>query len=468
MSFKEISPLCVPIPFDARPYLKVSIGGVSCSCLLDSGASNTVIGKAGVNFLKDNNIPYSVLDTSLNVCTADGTSQYVEGEVILPFCFNGLYRDLRCFLVPSVQHNFVLGVDFGRAFGVVLDLKNNSWELAETSIVPKICDKSLLNKDQLRILQETIDKFRTLDSPELGRTDVTQHYIDTGNARPFRQRQYMLSPAIQAELHKEIDAMLKLGVIKPSKSPWCSPVLMVRKKNGEYRFCFDGRQLNKVTVKDAFALPFIDSILSRLRDARYLSSIDLKKAFWQIPLETSSREKTAFSVQGRGLFEFVVMPFGLVNSPQTFQRAIEQVLGSDLLNGRVFCYLDDLCIATSTFEEHIEVLDIVYNKLRVAGFTINFEKCEFCKSSLKFLGFVVDEGGLRSDPEKVQAILALKAPKTTTEIKRAMGLISYYRRFLPNFSTLSAPINSLLKGRKRVSLLRGLVRPKLPFSRLNH
>jgi hypothetical protein len=139
------------------------------------------------------------------------------------------------------------------------------------------------------------------------------------DAAPFRQYQYPLSPHLQKILNQEVDEMLKLDVIESSSSPYCSPVLLVRKAQGEYRFCFDGRRLNEVTKHDSYPLPRIDRILSLLRDAQYISSLDLRKAFWQIPLAEGSREKTAFAVQGRGLFQFKVVPFGLRNSAQTQQ-----------------------------------------------------------------------------------------------------------------------------------------------------
>ena len=172
-------------------------------------------------------------------------------------------------------------------------------------------------------------------------------------------------------------------------SPWSSPILLVKKPSSEYRLCFDGRKLNSVTRKDSYPLPRVDYIHSKLGNAKFLSSIDLRSAFWQIPLSAASRKKTAFSVPGRGLFEFVRMPFGLCNAPQTLQRLMDEVFGPEL-DPHVFVYLDDLIIVTPTFEEHIIILYKVLDRLKAAGFTINCEKCEFCSPSFKYLGFVVD------------------------------------------------------------------------------
>lgn len=185
-----------------------------------------------------------------------------------------------------------------------------------------------------------------------------------------------------------------------------------------------------------------------LRDAKYISSIDLRKAFWQVPLDESSKEKTAFSIPGRGLFHFTVMPFGLCNSAQTQQRLVDALFGPKF-EPKIFAYLDDIIITSSTFEEHMSLLTEVKNRLKEAQLTINLKKCEFFKTSLKYLGFVVDYNGLRTDPDKVSAMVNYPRPTTSTEVKRFIGLCSWYRRFIDNFSALVSPLNALLKGKKK-------------------
>jgi hypothetical protein len=200
--------------------------------------------------------------------------------------------------------------------------------------------------------------------------------------------------------------------------------------------------------KDSYPLPLVDRILSSLRDARYLSSIDLKSAFWQIPLEKSSREKTAFSVPGCGLYHFRRMPFGLSNAAQTHQRLMDKILGPEL-EPRVFVYLDDVIVTSRTFSEHIALLKEVCKRLEDANLTVNLEKCKFFRSSLHYLGFVVNREGLRTDPDKITAMVNYPAPTTTTELKRFLGLCSWYRRFIPHFSSIVAPLNALLKNKGR-------------------
>lgn len=264
----------------------------------------------------------------------------------------------------------------------------------------KLCNLENLSPEQRTVADGIIQSFKQISSEKrIGRTNKISLTIDTGDAHPFKIRQYPFSPFMLNILNKELDSMLELDVVEPSHSSWSSPVLLVKKKSGEYRFCFDGRRLNSVTKTDAYPLPRVDSILSMLRDAKYMSSIDLRKAFWQIPLQEDSKEKTAFSVPGRGLFHFKVVPFGLINSAQCQQRLMDAVFGPKL-EPKVFCYLDDVIVTSSSFEEHIEILNEVFIRLKEANLTINLEKCEFFKKSLKYFGFIVDLKWIEDRPRK--------------------------------------------------------------------
>lgn len=258
----------------------------------------------------------------------------------------------------------------------------------------------------------------------------------------------MLSPYLLKVLNAELDSLLSLGVVEPSNSPWCFPVLFVKKKTGEYRFCFDGCKLNSITKRDCYPLPRVDRILSMLCGAKFISSVDLRKTFWQISLDESSKEKTAFAIPGRGLFQFCVIPFGLCNFAQIQQRLMDAIFGPKY-EPNIFVYLDDIIIVSSTLKHHIRLLREVRDHLMEAGLTINLSKCEFFKTSLKYLGYIVDSNDLRTDPEKVAAMVNYPRPTTTTEIKRFIGMCFWYRRFIRHFLTLVDPINTLLKGRKK-------------------
>ena len=218
--------------------------------------------------------------------------------------------------------------------------------------------------------------------------------------------------------------MLEEGIIQLSKSAWSSPVVLVKNSDGTTRFCVDYRKLNKVTMPDAYPLPYVSTILDHLRNAKFLSSLDIRSAYWQVQVYQNSKEKTTFTVPNRGIFQFRRMPFGLCSAP--WQRLIHGIVRA-YLEPQVFVYLDDI---------------IVLQRLRDAGLTLNWEKCKFCRSELFYLGYIVDKDGLRVDPEKVAAIRDYSTPRNSKEIRQFIG---WYRRYVPNFSGVIEPLTSLLR-----------------------
>ncbi|KMQ86252.1 reverse ribonuclease integrase, partial [Lasius niger] len=257
-----------------------------------------------------------------------------------------------------------------------------------------------------------------------------------------------VSPKIQKAMREEIDKMLKGGIIEPSFSEWSNPVVMVKKPNGKYRFCLDFRKVNEVSKKDAYPLPNMSAILDKLRAAQYISTLDLSQAYFQIPLAKDSREITAFSVPDKGLYHFTRMPYGLTGAPATFQRLLDKLIGPEM-EPFAFAYLDDIIIATPTFEEHIVWLKKVLAKISSADLTINPEKCEFCKSYVKYLGFIVQKEGLTVDPDKTLPIMEFPIPKNIKQLRRFLGIASWYRRFIPHLTTITEPLTRLLKKNKR-------------------
>ncbi|XP_026829827.1 uncharacterized protein LOC105274440 [Ooceraea biroi] len=242
--------------------------------------------------------------------------------------------------------------------------------------------------------------------------------------------------------------MLRDGVIEPSNSAWSSPVVLVKKKDGSHRFCVDYRRVNDVTERDAYPLPQITATLDKLRGAKYFSTLDLKSGYWQVPLTAGSRPVTAFTVPGKGLMQFRVMPFGLHSAPATFQRLLDQVLGPEL-EPEVFVYLDDIVICTRTFDRHLTVLREVFCRLREAKLRLNNDKCRFCTSRIKYLGHIVDHDGIRTDPEKVRAVAKWPTPRTVRHVRQFLGVASWYRRFVANFATLASPLTALTRKNAR-------------------
>lgn len=242
--------------------------------------------------------------------------------------------------------------------------------------------------------------------------------------------------------------MLGNGIIEPSKSEWANPIVMVRKSDGKYRFCIDFRKVNKISKKDAYPLPQMTGILDKLRAARYISTVDLSQAYHQIPLEKSSREVTVFSVPRKGHYQFTRMPYGLTGAPATFQRLLDHVIGPEF-EPHAFAYLDDIVVATATFEEHLKWLGCVFQRIRNAGLTINKEKSEFCRTEVRYLGFRVEREGLKVDPAKIQPVVDYPAPTNLRQLRRFIGMSSWYRKFIKDFATVVEPLTRLLKKQER-------------------
>lgn len=444
------------VPGDARPYLLVEIFDVRIPGLLDSGSNRTIMGSEGWSRIKNSGL--KVLPSqSKSVSTASGELCAVEGILNLNIKLGNKAKLIEVLYVPSIKSPIILGLDFWRKMEIVPNLSKGTWmftsgqdnhEVFGLTSQSVIQSRDNLSPTHRQRLDDLVSKYLALFSRSPGCTDVTEHCIETGDALPVKQRYYPVSPAMQQVINEELDHMLADGIVEPSTSPWSSPILMVKKPNGKHRFCVDFRRLNSVTKKDAYPLPFVNTILDRLRDGHFLSSIDIRAAYWQVKVREKDREKTAFTVPGRGLFQFVRMPFGLHNAPATWQRLIDQVVGVDL-EPYCFVYLDDIVICTSDFDQHVEVLEKVFQRLLAAGLVINTEKCEFCRPQLRYLGFVVDELGLRVDPEKVTAILNLQQPRNQKEVRQFLGTCSWYRRFISDFSTRTAPLNKLLRKNQR-------------------
>lgn len=435
---------------DNRPYLNINILGIQIKALLDSGANNTIIGEYGWNIVK--NLGLKLFPSKIkSCCVANNNTCTVSGSVNLPIKLEEKIKTINALVIPELPHSIILGIDFWLLMGIVPDLKRNCWSFDCTAphldTTSSIIPRTVLTQTQQELLDSLIREQFSRQGKKIGCTSLVEHKIVV-DSEPIKQRPYRVSPIIQQHIDKAVKQMLEDGIIELSQSAWSSPVLLVPKKDGQYRFCVDYRRLNRVTRKDAYPLPYMSTILDKLRNAKYLSSLDIKSAYWQVPVAKESREYTAFTIPGRGLYQFKRMPFGLCNSPATFQRLLDSVLGPEL-EPHVFVYLDDVVVVTETFEKHLEILKEIFERFMRAKLTVSEEKCFFCRPELRYLGYVVDHLGLHVDPDKVKAILNIPSPKNTTEVRRIIGIASWYRRFIPAFATLVAPMTALLSKNKK-------------------
>ncbi|KAK1646326.1 hypothetical protein QYE76_064131 [Lolium multiflorum] len=264
---------------------------------------------------------------------------------------------------------------------------------------------------------------------------------------PIAQRPYRMNPQELVELKKQLDDMLRKGLIRPSASPWGSPVIFVDKRDGTIRLCVDYRKLNDVTIKNKYPLPKIEDLFDQMNGARVFSKIDLRTGYHQLKVRESDIPKTAFTTR-YGLFEYTVMSFGLTNAPAYFMNLMNKMF-MKYLDKFVVVFIDDILIYSKNEEEHAEHLRIVLGTLRDHQLYAKFSKCEFWLKEVGFLGHVISAGGVSVDPSKIQSIMEKKAPTNQTEVRAFLGLAGYYRKFVEGFSSIARPLTQLLKKDKK-------------------
>ena len=297
-------------------------------------------------------------------------------------------------------------------------------------------------KTKLRdLLTVYSDIFATSGTPAT-QNQVVKHNIKT-TGPPIRQPLRKMPMILKDTIDKEVTKMLQQGIVQPSTSPWSSPVVRVKKRDGTWRFCIDYRKLNAVTHQDAYPLPRIDETLDSLAGSTYFTTLDLAAGYWQVGIEECDKEKTAFSTR-RGHFEFNVMPFGLTNAPATFQRLMECVLAG-LTGEQCLIYLDDIIVFSSTFEEHLRRLANVFAALREAGLKLKPSKCFFAQKEVHYLGHVISAAGVSPDPAKTEVVSLYPIPTDLKQLRQFLGLANYYRRFVPDFSKIAEPLHKLLR-----------------------
>ncbi|KAL4340738.1 hypothetical protein GQ457_08G035780 [Hibiscus cannabinus] len=254
---------------------------------------------------------------------------------------------------------------------------------------------------------------------------------------------YRRAPIELKELKKQLEELQNKGFIRPSTSPWCAPVLFVKKKDGSMRLCTDYRQLNRVTIKNKYPLPRIEDLFDQLRDASVFSKIDLRSGYYQMKVKDVDVPKTSFRTR-YGHFEFLVMPFGLRNAPAAFMDLMNRVF-KPYLDKFVVVFIDGILIYSRNKDDHAEHLRIVLQTLRECQLYAKFSKCEFWLSEVAFLGHVISAKGIMVDPKKVQTILDWRPPRNVSEVRSFLGLAGYYRRFVKGFSVIASPLTKLLR-----------------------
>lgn len=279
---------------------------------------------------------------------------------------------------------------------------------------------------------------------DIGKTDQTQHRIDLTDAMPFRERARPIRPQDYEDARRHIQQMVDADIIRPSNSPFASPIVLVRKKSGSLRLCVDYRKLNARTVRDSYPIPKVEDLLAALHGSSWFTQLDVKSAFYTVPMDPDSAQYTAFTCPF-GLFEYSRMSMGLVNSPLTFQRLMERCVG-DLNLTELVVYMDDLIIFASDIQQHEERLFRTLQRLKKFGLKLDPGKCKFFQTTVTHLGHVCSKDGIRPDPNKISAVMEWPIPDNIGELKSFLGFAGYYRRFVKDFSRLCKPLNALTSG----------------------
>lgn len=417
-------------------------------------AAGEVVVPAGQSVITTGRVGGEVRETN-------GVAQAVDtltGGLIMPQCVVEVDKDRKAKLQITNISGHEIRIpknqkiaSFQQATILTPSSKSQQTQQSSTGPVAVDLEESCLSEEQKSETRDRIEKWKNVFASgpfELGRMKqedpaTETHHIRLTDPTPFKDRARRIPPGMFEEVKKHIEDMLACGAIRESNSPWSSNVVLVRKKDGSLRLCIDYRKLNERTIRDAYQLPRIDETLDKLAGAKIFSSFDLQAGYWQIEMAEEDKQKTAFSVSGVGFYECERMPFGLTNAPSTFQRLMESTL-KDSPNCLV--YLDDIVIFSRSYEEHWKHLEDLFRKLEKAGLLLKPSKCKLFRSSVKYLGHVISEDGIATDPEKTKAVQELPIPTNVHELRSTIGFLSYYRRFVKDFAQVAKPLHDLLKG----------------------
>ena len=489
----ETNHLSVNCNKNHKNYLALDLSHISSSSLLilpakandhpvqvmiDSGATESFISDSVCQKLKLKRI-YS---NPRRIILADGSTKICNADCEIQLRLQDHSSNLRLHVAP-IHFDIILGKDWLARHQPIIDWKNNSIILSNgnksvhihglevnTQIISAMQFKReaqdsecvyccfITEKESVKINEVNIAKDKDLGILLENYKDVFPEDLPNGlppvrshdhpidlepNHKPPCRPVYRLSLSEQDEVTKQVKDLLDKGFIRPSSSPYGSPVLFVKKKDGTLRMCIDYRALNKITVKNGYPIPRVEDLLDRLNHATVFSKLDLRSGYHQLRIKESDIHKTAFKTH-EGLYEFLVMPFGLTNAPASFMALMNDVL-RPLINKCVVVFFDDILVYSRTKEEHIRHLQDVFNLLRVNKLYVKKSKCEFMTDSVEFLGHVVSKNGVSTDPKKTEAINSWPVPTNVSELRSFLGLANYYHKFIYGFASLAAPLNDLLR-----------------------
>ncbi|CAH9146476.1 unnamed protein product [Cuscuta epithymum] len=455
--------------------LKAEVGGREIVVLIDSGSTH--------NFIRDKlaesmRLPFSPMPT-LNVKIANGEPLRCNRRVErVPLRIQEAQFEVTFYTLPLVGIDAVLGMQWLEQLGVVL----NDWKHKTMSFMHQgqqhtvqgiSCENNQLtsmvmdevyeddtcfllsvaaSSDHREIegdLWAVIEEYGDIFDEPKGLPpfrDIEHQIILKKGSEPVNVRPYRYAHFQKDEIERQVTEMLDKGIIQPSTSPYSSPVLLVKKKDGTWRFCTDYRALNALTVKDRYPIPTIEDTLDELHGAAYFTRLDLRSGYHQVRMRLEDIPKTAFRTHN-GHYEYRVMSFGLCNAPSTFQALMNSIF-RPYLRKFILVFFDDILVYSPTREIHLEHIHTTFAILRKQQLYVKFSKCAFGLKELLYLGHLISVDGVKVDPEKIAPMLSWRTPATVTELRGFLGLTGYYRRFVRGYGIIAKPMTDLLKKGK--------------------
>ena len=449
-------PEVAQVNVNLKPKLnnEVTINNVSVNPLIDTGSQVTLLKKSVFNKLDIKTLlPLNSALIGFGKCRVTPLG-YFKGNVQID--------DFKCIADVCVVENNVMSYDIIVGLNVLMQgetlineggitIKDKSQCVEEANPLSVLSIDVNPNEVELiiepevpNIIKDEVQQLISNYKPHKTKsTNVELNILVKGNEPVFHQPRRL--PFSEREIVRaQVDEWLENGIVEPSSSEYCSPVVVVRKKDGTPRVCIDYRKLNRAIIKDRFPLPLIEDILDRLQGSRVFSTIDLKNAFFHVDVDKESRKFTSF-VTSEGQYQFLKVPFGLCNSPAVFQRYINTIFRSLINDGVMLPYMDDIIILSSSYEEGVERVKKVLNIASEYGLEVNFKKSQFLKKRIEFLGHVVEEGKIFPSTLKTKAVLKFPEPTNLKQIQSFLGLTGYFRKFIQNYSLIAKPLSDLLK-----------------------
>jgi len=459
------------------PQINIKLCNVECTGLLDTGSEVNAVSDKLYNELKLKEVELSILPVSnTHIVTACGKkSKRISTQFYCEVNFDKINIHLNFLVIPNLTHKCILGAEALYKLNANLNFKNNLIELRHNDIVdiisivandkpinieinqfsPNIEDEEELyevkdkneteglNAEEKSKFNELLDEFKYLNREEIGLLNTYKHKIMVIDKTPYYRQPYKLKASDTEKANSVIDKWEKEGIIEKSNSCYVNPLVFVNKPNGDVRPCLDARFINSRTVPEFTTPEKIQHVLRSFKNVKYISVLDLRSSFLQVDLDEESRQFTAFKFN-HTIYQFTRVPFGLKNSLAAFEKAINPVIPKHLKDN-IKNYVDDILILSDNFSSHLFHLRTIFTNLLQSGATLNFSKCNFFKSSVKFVGHIISTNGISKDPEKIQAIRDYPRPLNPKQTQSFLGLLNFYNHFTDKYAEYAAPLNDLIR-----------------------